>query len=123
MGDPKHVARMEFIYGSDDDELRMLLGESLAPRSQDFLLDLAVPLLTPESRLLDVGCRDARHLIPLVERSGCTGVGVDPIDRNLERARAAVTDAGLDQRIEIRHGVMEQIAEPDSSVDVVWCRD
>jgi SAM-dependent methyltransferase len=119
----QQIARMEFVYGDDDAQLRALLDESLAPRPPDFLLDLAAPLLTPESRLLDVGCRDARHLIPLVMRSGCTGVGVDPVERNIDRARAAVTAADLDQRIEIRHGVMEQTDEPESSVDVVWCRD
>jgi len=123
MENTRQVARMQFVYGSDDDELRAFLGESLDPRSPDSLLDLAAPLLAPDSRLLDIGCRDARHLIPLVTRSGCTGVGIDPVDRNIERARAAVTTAALDQRIEIRHGIMEQTGERDSSVDVIWCRD
>src|ERR1051326_7068174 len=123
MENREQIARMRFVYGSGDEALRALLGESLAPRSPDSLLDLALPLLTPDSRLLDVGCRDARHLIPLVARSGCSGVGIDPVERNIDRARAAVTAADLDQRIEIRCGVMEQTDEPDSSVDVVWCRD
>jgi SAM-dependent methyltransferase len=123
MGDPQQIGRMQLVYGSDDEELRALLSESLAPRSPDFLLDVAVPLLSPDSRLLDVGCRDARHLIPLVVRSGCTGIGIDPVDRNVRRARAAVSAADLDQRIEIRHGVMERIDEADGSIDVVWCRD
>ena len=114
---------MQFVYGGHDEELRALLGESLAPRSPDFLLDLAESLLTPHSKLLDVGCRDARHLIPLVQRSGCSGVGIDPVNWNLERARAAVAAAGLGERIEIRSGVMEKIDQPDDSVDVVWCRD
>jgi SAM-dependent methyltransferase len=114
---------MQFVYGGRDEQLDALLSESLAPRSPDFLLELAAPLLTSESRLVDVGCRDARHLIPLAVQSGCIGVGIDPVDRNVDRARAAVTAAGLDQRIEIRRGVMEQIEVPDSSVDVVWCRD
>jgi len=114
---------MQFVYGDQDEELRAILSESLAPRSPDFLLELAVPLLTPDSRLLDVGCRDARHLIPLVERSGCTGIGIDPVDRYVDGARAAVTAAGLERRIGIRRGVMERIEEPDDSVDVVWCRD
>src|ERR1051326_61094 len=108
---------MRFVYGSDDEALRALLGESLAPRSPDFLLDLAVPLLTPDSRLLDVGCRDARHLIPLVARAGCPAVGIDPVERNIDRARAAVTAADLDPRIEIQRGVMEQIEESDDSFD------
>src|SRR3954462_11910382 len=123
MENSQQIAQMKFVYGDDDAELAALLGESLAPRPPDFLLDMALPLLTPGSRLLDVGCRDARHLIPLVMRSGCTGVGIDPVDRNLDRARAAVTAARLDERIEIRRGVMERIEEPDDSVDVVWCRD
>ena len=114
---------MQFVYGDSDDELRALLDESLAPRSPDFLLNLALQLLTPDSRLLDIGCRDARHLIPLVSRSGCTGIGIDPVERNIERARAAVAAARLDGRAEIRFGVMEQIEEADDSVDVVWCRD
>jgi SAM-dependent methyltransferase len=123
VGKPQQIARMQLVYGGAGAELVDLLRESLAPRPPDFLLDLALPLLTPDSRLLDVGCRDARHLIPLVARSGCTGVGIDPVERNIERARAAVAAAELDQRIEIRRGVMERIDEVDSTVDVVWCRD
>jgi SAM-dependent methyltransferase len=117
MENPQQIAHMKFVYGDDDAQLVALLSESLAPRPPDFLLDLAIPLLTPDSRLLDVGCRDARHLIPLVMRSGCTGVGIDPVERNIDRARVAVTAADLSQRIEIRRGVMEQTDEPDSSVD------
>ena len=70
MHNSEQITQMKFVYGDEDEELRALLDESLAPRPPDFLLGLAVPLLTPESRLLDVGCRDARHLIPLVTRSG-----------------------------------------------------
>ena len=122
MGNPENIARLQFMYASHD-ELDALLGQSLAPRSPDYLLELAESLLTPHSRLLDIGCRDARHLIPLVEKTGCRGVGIDPVDRHLERAQAAVTAAGLTQKIEIRHGVMEQIEELDDSVDIAWCRD
>src|SRR5947199_10765406 len=111
MENSRRIAHMESVYGDDDAQLRALLGESLAPRPPDFLLDLAVPLLTPDSRLLDVGCRDARHLIPLVTRSGCTGVGIDPVERNIIRARDAVAAADLDQRIELRPGMMDQTGE------------
>ena len=93
MEDSQHIARMEFVYGDDDAELVALLGETLAPRPPDVLLDLTLPLLTPDSRLLDIGCRDARHLIRLVVRSGCTGVGIEPVERNIDRARAGVTAA------------------------------
>jgi SAM-dependent methyltransferase len=119
MENSQHIGHIKVVYGDDDAQLVALLSESLAPRPPDFLLNLAIPLLTPNSRLLDVGCRDARHLIPVVTRAGCTGVGIDPVERNIDRARAAVTAADLDQRIEIRRGVMEETDEPDSSVDVV----
>lgn len=114
---------MESVYGTDDDELRALLDESLEPRAPTVLLDMGASLLTADSRLLDIGCRDARHLVPLVERTGCRGVGIDPVSRNRERAHTAVAAAGLEERIEIRDGVMEQTGESDRSVDVVWCRD
>src|SRR5256885_12743846 len=122
MEDSQQISRMQLVYGDDHTELDALLAESLAPRSPDFLLDVAVPLLTPDSRLLDVGCRDARHLIPLVTRSGCTGVGIDPVERNIIRARDAVAAADLNGRIEIRPGVMDQTGEADGNVDVVWRR-
>jgi SAM-dependent methyltransferase len=123
MDDSQRLAQMTFVYGHDHAQLDALLGESGAPRPADFLFDLAGPLLRPESRLLDVGCRDAGYLIALALRSGCSGVGIDPVERNIERARAAVAAAGLGQRIEIRPAVMEQTGEPDDSIDLVWCRD
>ena len=123
MEDPENIARMRLVYGGRDEQLDAVLGESLSPRAPSFLLDLAVPLLATDSRLLDVGCRDARHLIPLVMRSGCSGVGIDPVEVNVDHARAAVAASGLDERVDIRRGVMGQIEEPDESIDLVWCRD
>lgn len=123
MEDPENIARMRLVYGGRDEQLDAVLGESLSPRAPSFLLDLAVPLLATDSRLLDVGCRDARHLIPLVMRSGCSGVGIDPVEVNVDHARAAVAASGLDERVDIRRGVMGQIEEPDDSIDLVWCRD
>jgi SAM-dependent methyltransferase len=87
------------------------------------MLELATEHLTAASVVLDVGCRDASHLIELVRATGGSGVGIDPLDRFVERARAAVAAAGLDARIEIAQGAMEDIAYPDGSFDLVWCRD
>src|SRR5205823_2511133 len=106
MDDSQQISHMKFVFGDDHAQLDALLSKSVTPRPPDFLFDLASPLLTPDSRLLDIGCRDARHLIPLVMRSGCTGVGIDPVERNINRARAAVTAAVLDQRIAFRAGEM-----------------
>ena len=67
-----------------------VLDESLAPSGPDSLYDLAGNYLAPGSRVLDAGCRDAAHLIRLVERYGVTGVGVDPVEVHVARARAAI---------------------------------
>lgn len=52
----------------------------------------------------DLGCGDARWLVAACSRYGCTGVGFD-IDRDmLTKAKANVNAAGLDHRIQLRHG-------------------
>ena len=87
------------------------------------MLALGVERLTGESRVLDVGCRDASHLIGLVRATGACGVGLDPVSLLAEQARAAVSEAGLDDRIEIVEGAIQRIPFPDESFDLVWCRD
>lgn len=87
------------------------------------MLALATERLTPASVVLDVGCRDATHLIELVRATGAIGVGIDPVSRLVEQARKAVSEAGLDSRVQIVEGVMQDIPYPDASFDLVWCRD
>jgi SAM-dependent methyltransferase len=84
---------------------------------------LATEHLTPASVVLDVGCRDASHLIELVRATGARGVGIDPVRRLVQRARDAVVDASLESRIELVDGVIQNIPYPDASFDLVWCRD
>jgi ubiquinone/menaquinone biosynthesis C-methylase UbiE len=83
----------------------------------------ALEHLTPQSVILDAGCRDAVHLIRLVQASGATGSGVDPVERLVEAARHAVADAGLDDRIQIIRGAMQNLPYPDQYFDFLWCRD
>ncbi|HEY1178628.1 MAG TPA: methyltransferase domain-containing protein, partial [Phytomonospora sp.] len=52
-----------------------------------------------------------------------TGVAADPVAVHIERARRKVAEAGLSQRIEVFHGVVEDLPRPDGSFDLVWCRD
>ncbi len=87
------------------------------------LLDVAGGYLTGRSRILDIGCRDAKYLIRLVQAHGCHGAGFDPVDWHIEQARRAVEEAGLGGRIQIEQGVMEQIAQPADRFDLIWCRD
>jgi ubiquinone/menaquinone biosynthesis C-methylase UbiE len=87
------------------------------------MLALDIERLTSASAVLDVGCRDASHLIELVRATGARSVGLDPVSRFVEQARKAIGDAGLSQRVEIIQGVMRHIPFPDGSFDLAWCRD
>src|SRR4051794_12123179 len=87
------------------------------------MLALATERLTPASLVLDVGCRDASHLVELVRATGASGVGIDSLPRLVERARQAVSETGLDCRIRIVVAAMQDLPSPDESFDLVWCRD
>lgn len=100
-----------------------LLDRSLEPRGREWLHELAARYIAPGAVILDAGCRDAADLIRLVQAHDATGVGVDPVAVHVERAREAVTTAGLDGRIEIVHGVMEALPDRDGSFGFIWCRD
>src|SRR5205823_11805646 len=115
----RHLARVYSSHYSLDEAL----DQSLNPRGPDMLLDLAGASLGRHRRIRDIGCRDARYLIRLVQAHNCRGVGFDPLDRHVERARSAVDEAGLGEWIQITTGVIEQIAHPDDHFDFIWCRD
>jgi SAM-dependent methyltransferase len=118
-----HLRAVSRVYGPETWDVYDLLDRSMDPRGPEVMLALATERLTPASVALDVGCRDASHLIQLVRATGASGVGIDPLGRFVERAREAVAEAGLDARIQIVQGVMQDIPWPDGSFDLVWCRD
>jgi ubiquinone/menaquinone biosynthesis C-methylase UbiE len=100
-----------------------LLDQSLDPRGPESLHELAGTYLTPTSRILDAGCRDAKHLIRLVRAYGGTGVGVDPVEIHIERAREQIEQAELTATITVFTGVMQELPYPDGHFDFIWCRD
>jgi SAM-dependent methyltransferase len=111
------------VYGVKTWSVYDVLDESLAPSGPDSLHDLAGRYLKPGMRVLDAGCRDAAHLIRLIRRYDVTGVGVDPVEIHIERARAAVEAAGVAERAEVIVGGMQDLPFPDGHFDFVWCRD
>jgi SAM-dependent methyltransferase len=118
-----HLKSVSRAYGPETWEVYDLLDQSLDPSGPDTMLSLSFERLTQNSRILDVGCRDATHLIEVVRVTGGSGVGLDPVRRLVEKARTAVSEAGLDDRLEIVEGVMRRIPFPDASFDLAWCRD
>lgn len=116
-------ARLERVYGEGTWRVYDVLDQSLSPRGPDTLYDLAGSYLSAGSGVLDAGCRDATHLIALVERYDVTGIGVDAVAVHVERARAAIDAAGATDRVEVCIGVLEELPFPDAHFDFVWCRD
>lgn len=93
------------------------------PAGPEQLYEIADQYLAAGQHILDVGCRDARHLIELVRRYGGSGIGLDPVPWHVQRATREVEAAGLTGQIMIRRGAVEDLATESASIDTVWCRD
>lgn len=111
------------MYGPTTWDVYERLDVSLSPNGPDWLHELAGQHLRAGDVVLDAGCRDAGHLIRLVRTNQVTGVGVDPVEIHIQRARVAVEAAGLASRITLHHGVIHDVPSDDDSFDFVWCRD
>ncbi|HEU5211353.1 MAG TPA: class I SAM-dependent methyltransferase [Gaiellaceae bacterium] len=100
------------IYGPEAWAVYERLDRSLDPRGPDSMLDVASAYLSPDSAVLDVGCRDGAHLAELVRRTGARGVGIDPVGRFPD-----VPGVQFDL------GAVEALPYADGQFDLVWCRD
>jgi sarcosine/dimethylglycine N-methyltransferase len=107
---------------SRDSKLRESLNQSLDPRGTDWLFELFASLEPHAGEVLvDVGCRDAKHVIQLVREHELRGYAVDPLQLHVEQARAAAGEAGVD--LTVLEGRIEALPLEDASVDWIWCRD
>lgn len=121
---PQNLDAMSTIYGPMTWDVYARLDESLNPRSADMLYEIAATHIAEGDTILDAGCRDAAHLIELARRHPTiNGVGVEPVEIHVARARTAVRDAGLDHRITIHQSVVHDLPAAPESIDFVWCRD
>ena len=88
------------------------LDESLAPRDPSVLLQVVRELdLRPDSRIVDVGCGEGVHAFRLATHFGFRVLGIDPVQRHLDLARAArrevVPDIG--SRVSFERGTATQL--------------
>lgn len=120
---PRNLDRMTTVYGPTTWDVYAELDESLDPAGPDELLDLAGSFLEPGDLVLDAGCRDGAHLIELTRRYDIRGVGVEPVERHVESACAAIAQHGLDDRLTVHRTPMHDVPLPDATVDLIWCRD
>jgi SAM-dependent methyltransferase len=123
---------IEDLYGDawlSGKKTQAILDESLNPRGPDMLFDVAAGLeVGPDRPVLDVGCRDGRHLFELTRRFGCASFGVEPVQANVDRA--ALLRAGIQEKepdvaslIHVALGRIEALPFADSTFSLVWARD
>lgn len=75
---PRNLDRLTRVYGPATWHVYERLDVSLNPNGPNQLHELAAQNLQPGRVVLDAGCRDAVHLVRLVQANQVSGVGVDP---------------------------------------------
>ena len=119
----------EFFYDTYprlEEAFAARLDESLAPRDPSILLQVVRELdLPPDSRVVDVGCGEGAHAFRLATHFGLRVLGIDPVQRHLDLARAARRDLVPDiaSRVAFERGTATDVPAHDASLDLVWCRD
>jgi ubiquinone/menaquinone biosynthesis C-methylase UbiE len=86
-------------------------------RSTEELLALADP--RPGQRVLDAGCGIGTTAAKIARRFNCEVVALDINEANLDRARCTVERGGVDDRVRVRRGDIQQLRFEDESFDVV----
>ena len=82
---------------------------------------LALLDLPPGARVLDVGCGKAEMLMRLIERYGCSAVGVDTNAEFLAEARARAFDRGVAGQLELIEGEIAAQKLEKESFDSALC--
>jgi SAM-dependent methyltransferase len=102
------------------------LDESLAPRDPSLLLQVVRELdLRPDSRVVDVGCGEGGDAFRLATHFGFRVLGIDAVQRHLDLAREARREVApeIASRVSFERGSPTAVPVPDSSLELVWCRD
>lgn len=75
--------------------------------------------IVPETRVLDVGCGVGTTAIEVARRYGANVTAVDISPLMLERARANVRAAGVEEKVAVQEGDILRLPFPDASFDCV----
>jgi ubiquinone/menaquinone biosynthesis C-methylase UbiE len=117
------------VYAGVEEQFGQALEESLDPSSPGRLYDLVAGFgLLAGAVALDVGCGEGDDAIELARRFGLTVLGIDPVPRHIdvaraELARAAEADPRLTGLVAFEQGKAGSLPAGDQSVDLLWCRD
>jgi SAM-dependent methyltransferase len=92
------------------------------PRGTEWLFDVFAELGPQAGQLVvDVGARDAKHAVRLVQQHSLRAIALDPVAHNVELARRAVAEAGVE--VDVVQAGIEEMPLDDGVADWIWCRD
>ncbi|EMB56283.1 class I SAM-dependent methyltransferase [Streptococcus mutans] len=72
-----------------------------------------------DSHVLEVACNMCTTSIELVQTYGCSIEGVDRDPKALEKARANICEAGLDELVHVQQANAMKLPFPDDSFDII----
>jgi demethylmenaquinone methyltransferase / 2-methoxy-6-polyprenyl-1,4-benzoquinol methylase len=110
-----HARRLFAPLGPTYDRYSALLSLGQDPRWRRFLV--ARTRAGPDDTVLDVATGTAAVAIELVQRTGCSVVGLDQSPEMLAEARRRVSAAGLSDRIRLVEGTADALPFDDESFD------
>lgn len=99
-----------------EQELDAFIAQLPAPQAAQQLYEVFGTYVAAGHIIADIGCRDAKHTLQLIERFGVSAIGIDPLPSH-------VFAAATHPQFTIVQGVAEAIPISTNSVDAVWCRD
>ena len=80
--------------------------------------------VTPEARVLDVGCGDGAPALRLAQTFGCTVVGIDSNANAIAGASVGAHERGLSDRVRFEiHDASQPLPFPDRAFDALTCMD
>ncbi len=69
--------------------------------------------------MLEVACNMCTTSIELAQTYGCSIEGVDMDPKTLEKARANIHEAGLDELVHVQQANAMKLPFPDDSFDII----
>jgi SAM-dependent methyltransferase len=127
---PGVLARIDAVLRELGHDLEHLTPEILAPvehlhsgglpTTKDQAEGLA---LTPETKVLDIGCGIGGPARYLAHAYGCHVTGIDLTPELLETGRVLTKRCGLEHLVTLDLGDALDLSYPDATFDVVWCQN
>lgn len=119
--------KLQDLYCMDFDDYEAFLNEidkSLEPRSPELMFQKFKELQPKEDDvILDVGCRDARHICMLAKDYDSNFIGVDIVEMHFDLANKAIEENNLDKRVKTILADATDLPLEDNCVDYIWIYD